>query len=97
MYRSGCLDAAEAILQELTLLEKEEGHEHSAVGSSRPIGRTFRNGGSTKVFIFEKVSQQVASNNALPREMWMCIGIFELLCAVGLVIPAATGKSPVRA
>ena len=50
--------------------------------------------GSTKVFWFEKVSQQVASNKAFPREIWICIGIFELLCAVGLVIPA-TGKSPI--
>ena len=45
--------------------------------------------------MFAKVSQQVASNKALPREIWMCIGIFELLCAVGLVIPAATRKSPI--
>jgi uncharacterized membrane protein YphA (DoxX/SURF4 family) len=59
------------------------------------LAALFAMAGSTKVFMFEKVSRQVASNNALSREMWMAIGIFELLCAVGLVIPAATGKSPI--
>jgi len=41
------------------------------------------------------LSQQVASNKAFPREVWTCIGIFEALCALALVIPAATGKFPI--
>src|SRR5437867_175258 len=51
-------------------------------------------GGGTKVFMFEKISQQVASNKAFSRPMWTWIGIFEVVCALGLVIPAATGKFP---
>ncbi len=50
--------------------------------------------GSTKVFMFEKISQQVSSK-AFPHEIWTGIGIFEVLCALVLVIPAATGKLPI--
>ncbi len=52
-------------------------------------------GGGTKVFMFERIAQQVASNKAFPREVWTCIGIFEVLCALALVIPGATGKFPI--
>jgi uncharacterized membrane protein YphA (DoxX/SURF4 family) len=45
--------------------------------------------GVMKVFIFDKVSGQVASFGALPREAWMALGILELVCAVGLIVPAA--------
>ncbi len=51
-------------------------------------------GGGTKVFMFERIAQQVASNRAFPREVWTCIGIFEVLCALALVLPAAMGKFP---
>jgi len=52
-------------------------------------------GGGMKVFMWEKISQQVASNKALSREIWMAIGIFELLCALALVIPAVTDLLPI--
>ena len=52
-------------------------------------------GGSMKVFMWERISQQVASNKAFSREIWMAIGIFELLCALALVVPAAMRKSPI--
>jgi len=58
------------------------------------LAALFAIGGGTKVFMFEKISEQVASNKAFPREMWTGIGIFEVLCALVLVIPAATGKFP---
>ncbi len=45
--------------------------------------------GVMKVFMFEKVSEGVPSFGALPREGWMALGILELICAVGLVVPAA--------
>ena len=45
--------------------------------------------GVMKVFMFEKISGDVPSFAALPREAWMALGIVELLCAVGLVVPAA--------
>ena len=45
--------------------------------------------GVMKVFMLEKVSQGVASFGALPRQAWMALGILELVCTVGLIVPAA--------
>src|ERR1700675_3223911 len=45
--------------------------------------------GVMKVFMFDKVSQDVASFGALPREAWMTLGVLELVCTVGLIVPAA--------
>jgi hypothetical protein len=45
--------------------------------------------GVMKVFMFDKVSQDVRSFGALPRNAWMALGIVELVCAVGLIVPAA--------
>ena len=45
--------------------------------------------GTMKVFMFEKVSKDVPSFNALPRGAWMILGILELICMVGLIVPAA--------
>src|SRR6202034_4926412 len=45
--------------------------------------------GVMKVFMFEKVSQDVPSFGALPRKAWMALGILELVCTVGLIVPAA--------
>ena len=45
--------------------------------------------GVMKVFMFDKVSKDVPSFGALPREAWMALGILELVCAVGLIVPAA--------
>jgi uncharacterized membrane protein YphA (DoxX/SURF4 family) len=45
--------------------------------------------GVMKVFMFDKVSGDVPSFGALPREAWMALGILELVCAVGLIAPAA--------
>ncbi len=42
-----------------------------------------------KVFMFDKISGQVPSFDALPRVAWTGLGILELVCTVGLVIPAA--------
>src|SRR4051812_17250314 len=40
-----------------------------------------------KVFMFDKVSADVASFGALPREAWMTLGIVELVCTTGLIVP----------
>jgi hypothetical protein len=56
------------------------------------LAALFLIGGGMKVFMFEKISQQVASNKAFSIQTWTGIGIFEMLCALLLVIPAATGK-----
>src|SRR5271169_3222752 len=51
--------------------------------------------GVMKVFMFDKVSQQAPSFGALPREAWMALGILELVCTVGLIVPAAFHWQPV--
>ena len=50
--------------------------------------------GVMKVFLFDKVSKDVPSFGALPREAWMALGILELVCVVGLVVPAALRWQP---
>ena len=50
--------------------------------------------GVMKVFMFDKVSGQVPSFGALPRKAWMAFGTLELVCTVGLVVPAALHWKP---
>ena len=50
--------------------------------------------GVMKVFMFDKVSADVRSFKALPREAWMALGILELVCTVGLIVPAAFRWQP---
>jgi uncharacterized membrane protein len=50
--------------------------------------------GVMKVFMFDKVSRDVPSFGALPRRAWMALGILELVCTVGLVVPAAVHWHP---
>jgi uncharacterized membrane protein YphA (DoxX/SURF4 family) len=45
--------------------------------------------GVMKVFLFDKVSEGVKSFGAMPRQAWKALGILELVCAVGLIVPAA--------
>jgi uncharacterized membrane protein YphA (DoxX/SURF4 family) len=50
--------------------------------------------GVMKVFMFDKVSHDVPSFGALPRQAWMTLGILELVCTVGLIVPAALRWQP---
>jgi uncharacterized membrane protein YphA (DoxX/SURF4 family) len=50
--------------------------------------------GVMKVFLFDKVSQDVPSFGALPRKVWMILGVLELVCAVGLIVPDAFHWQP---
>src|SRR5438105_4700573 len=50
--------------------------------------------GTMKVFMFDKISSEVKSFGALPREAWMVLGILELVCMVGLIVPAAFHWQP---
>jgi hypothetical protein len=50
--------------------------------------------GVMKVFLFDKVSKDVPSFGALPRQAWMALGIVELVCTVGLIVPAALHWQP---
>jgi uncharacterized membrane protein YphA (DoxX/SURF4 family) len=43
--------------------------------------------GVMKVFLFDKVSEDVPSFGALPRPLWTFLGIFELLGAIALILP----------
>ncbi|MBX9868660.1 MAG: DoxX family protein [Burkholderiaceae bacterium] len=45
--------------------------------------------GVMKVFMFEKISADVASFGALPKNVWMTLGIMELFCTIGLIVPSA--------
>ena len=50
--------------------------------------------GVMKVFMFDKISEGVQSFGALPREAWTALGILELVCTVGLIVPAAVHWKP---
>jgi hypothetical protein len=50
--------------------------------------------GVMKVFMFDKISEDVPSFGALPREAWMALGSLELVCTVGLIVPAALHWQP---
>jgi uncharacterized membrane protein YphA (DoxX/SURF4 family) len=50
--------------------------------------------GIMKVFMFDKISEQVPSFGALPRKAWMALGTVELVCTVGLIVPAALHWQP---
>ena len=50
--------------------------------------------GVMKIFLFDQVSKDDPSFGALPREAWMALGILELVCVVGLIVPAAFHWKP---
>lgn len=50
--------------------------------------------GTMKVFMFDDISQQVSSFAALPREVWMSLGVLELICVLGLILPSALRWRP---
>jgi hypothetical protein len=50
--------------------------------------------GVMKVFMFEKVSHDVPSFGALPRGAWAALGILELVCVVGLIVPSVLPWQP---
>ncbi len=50
--------------------------------------------GVMKVFMFDRISEDVPSFGALPRGAWKGFGILELVCTVGLIVPAALHWHP---
>ena len=50
--------------------------------------------GVMKVFMFDKISADVRSFGALPRKAWMALGIVELVCVAGLIVPGAFHWQP---
>jgi len=49
----------------------------------------YASSGVMKLFMFDKVSKDVPSFGALPREGWAALGVLELVCTVGLIVPGA--------
>jgi hypothetical protein len=50
--------------------------------------------GVMKVFMYDKISGDVPSFGALPRGAWTALGILELVCVVGLIVPSAFRCKP---
>ena len=50
--------------------------------------------GIMKLFMLDQVSEGVPSFGALPREAWMALGVLELACVAGLIVPAALRWKP---
>lgn len=50
--------------------------------------------GVMKVFLFDQVTADVPSFGALPRGAWMVLGIIELVCTVGLIVPGVLHWRP---
>ena len=50
--------------------------------------------GVMKVFLFDKVSHDVPSFGALPKKVWAGLGLMELVCVVGLIVPLALNWHP---
>ncbi len=44
--------------------------------------------GVMKIFMFDQISADVPSFAALPRPVWMALGILELACVFGLIVPS---------
>jgi uncharacterized membrane protein YphA (DoxX/SURF4 family) len=49
----------------------------------------YASSGIMKVFMFDKVSQDVPSFGARPRKAWTVLGLVELVCTIGLIVPDA--------
>ena len=50
--------------------------------------------GVMKVFLLDRVREGVPSFDALPKKAWTALGILELVCVVGLIVPAAFRWKP---
>ena len=54
----------------------------------------YASSGVMKVFMFDKVSGDVPSFGALPRNAWTALGIMELACVAGLILPGVLHWHP---
>lgn len=46
------------------------------------------------VFTLERVTREYPSMKALPRSVWNASGLLEIVCSVGLIVPAALHLHP---
>jgi hypothetical protein len=59
-----------------------------------PLALLSFGGGAYKVFMFDELAK-VPTTRALSRAGWSALGVFEMLCAVLLIVPAAVNWMPV--
>jgi hypothetical protein len=45
--------------------------------------------GVMKMFMFDQISADVPSFGALPKPVWMTLGVIELICVLALILPSA--------
>lgn len=50
--------------------------------------------GVMKLFMFDKISADVRSFDALPKPVWGALGLLELVCTAGLILPGALHWQP---
>ena len=51
-------------------------------------------GGAYKIVEFGKLQEFVAAMRALPQGLWMCLGAFECVAGLGLVLPRVLRVQP---
>jgi hypothetical protein len=54
----------------------------------------YASSGVMKIFMFDQVSRDVPSFGALPRGAWTALGVLELVCVIGLIVPSAIPWKP---
>ena len=50
-------------------------------------------GGAYKIFAFDELAK-MPQTAALPRGVWSALGVFEMVCAILLIVPGATKWMP---
>ena len=50
--------------------------------------------GVMKIFMFDKISADVPSFGALPKREWAVLGVIELACVAGLLVPGVLHWHP---
>jgi uncharacterized membrane protein YphA (DoxX/SURF4 family) len=58
------------------------------------LALAFLASGAVKVFAYERAREKMKVASVLPRSTALLIGVLELLGAIGLIAPAATGILP---
>lgn len=54
----------------------------------------FGSSGTMKVFFFDDIRTEVPTFEALPREVWTALGVLELVCTIGLLVPSFLRWNP---
>ena len=69
--------------------ERRHTNEHPVVDAPCLVALLYGASGVMKIFVFDKESEGGPSFGALPRGAWRALGILELVCSAGLIVPAA--------